>query len=57
MTITYSRKIKNKIRKSIIVFSITFAVLFSGFIPLIDLPEGNIREEPNVWFNPHLSDF
>lgn len=57
MTTTKSRRVKKKVRNSFLVITITFAILFAGYIPLIDLPVGEYNDKPKVWYNPHLSDF
>ena len=57
MTATKQKIKRRKLRKSIIIFSIIFCTLFSGFIPLIDLPVGENNDLPNTWFNPHLADY
>lgn len=56
MTITNYRRTQKKIKKSFIITLIIFTTLFSGIIPLIDLPSGT-NDEPKVWYNPQLSDF
>ncbi|NHJ21818.1 MAG: hypothetical protein EAX91_12805 [Candidatus Lokiarchaeota archaeon] len=57
MTTTKNRIIKNKYSKSFVAITIVFAMLFSGFIPLINLPVGEFNEKPCKWYNPQLSDF
>ncbi len=57
MTVTKQKLKRSKFRKSIRIFSIIFCILFSGLIPLIDLPVGEYNDKPKIWYDPHLSDF
>ncbi len=51
------KKLKKRYSRFFLAITIASAMLFSGIIPLIELPVGESNEKPQKWYNPQLSDF